>query len=86
MPQPVLQRPRAPAVLLVEVEVLQVVLLEELQVEPQVVLPVEPQVVLREEPQVVRRRVALLPERQLERQELLLRRQVLLGPLLQVPA
>ena len=86
-----LQRPRAPAVLQVEVEVLQAVqlgavLLEELQVEPQEELQVEPQVVLPVEPQVVRRRVALLLERQLEPQELLLRRQARLGPLLQVPA
>ena len=82
-----LQRPRAPAVLQVEVEVLQavrlgVVLLEERQV----VLLEALRVVLPEEPQVVRRRVALLPERQLEPQELLLRRQVLLEPLLQVLA
>ena len=86
-----LQRPRAPAVLQVEVEVLQVVrlgvvLLEELRVvlleELQVVLEAL-QVALPEEPQVVRRRVVLLPERQLEPQALLLQRQARLGPLLQ---
>ena len=61
-------------------EELQVVLLEELQV----VLLEALRVVLPEEPQVVRRRVALLPERQLEPQALLLQRQARLGPLLQV--
>ncbi len=88
-----LQRPRAPAVLQVEVEVLQavrlgVVLLEERQVvlleALRVVLLEALRVVQPEEPQVVRRRVALLPERQLEPQALLLQRQARLGPLLQV--
>ena len=84
-----LQRPRAPAVLQVEVEVLQavrlgVVLLEELQVVLLEALQVVLLEALPEEPQVVRRRVALLPERQLEPQALLLQRQARLGPLLQV--
>ena len=89
--QQVLRRLRVrgvlPAVPLEELRVvlleeLRVVLLEERQVVPRAVLQVAP----REELRAAQRLVALLLERQLEPQELLLRRQVLLEPLLQVLA
>ena len=80
VPQPVLQRPRAPVVAEVLLEgPLAEVLLEGPLAEGLREVPLAE--VLLVEPQVVRLQVALLPERQLEPQELLLRRQVRSVPL-----